>query len=371
MSSPLAGFVALLRAAGLPLGLDRVLLAEAAVAATGMGSRERLHAALRASLPTLAAELPLFDAAFALYWQAPNASLASLLPALPPLAQLRPRRAEAAALPRRLMEAITPPHAWKPAELPPLLARCGASGAEAGATREPEDGAAAAELAAARKQARQLAQQVPQPQRSRRWQTGRGGRIDLPAALRRLQAGRPLLPLPRQQRQPPPQRLLWLGDVSGSMQEASRALLLAAHAQAQRASRGLCWRFWAFCTRLHPLSALLRAEPDADRALQRLAELGINAAGGTRIGAALQQLLIEEGPRLAAGRCTLLLISDGLDHAPDDPLLVQMLAAWRRRGVRLLWLDPLQRDSLDASRLLAAGVDARLSYGAAPPAAVR
>ena len=272
---------------------------------------------------------------------------------------MKPRRPPQAGPPRSLLEAITPPHAWRPAELPPAIARRGASGRDR-ARGEALEGASAVERAAARARARQLAAQLRAPANGRRWQHGGQGRVDLAQALRRLQAGRPLLPLPRMQRRAPPQTLLWLGDVSGSMQEATRALLLWAHAQAQRG--GPAWRFWAFGTRLQALTPLLRAERDADAALRRLGELGVAAQGGTRIGAALQQLLLVLAPRLQAGRHTLLIVSDGLDHDPADPLLPQMLAAWRARGVRLLWLDPLaERDSLQASAALAAGVDARLA----------
>lgn len=363
----LLGFVQLLRAAGMPIGSDRVLLAQAAVGQVGITCRSGLRAALRASLPTQPEQLPLFDAAFDAYWQAPNASLAALLPNLPPLAQLVPRRPPQAGPPRRLLEAITPPHAWKPAELPEIPktpARMGASSAEADWTQRRFDELGRDEWPLLRRAVRQLARRLQRPQRSRRWQpSNAGARVDLQAALRQLQAGRPLLALPRQRRRPARQTCIWLGDVSGSMQDSTRALLLWAHAQAQTqtqtASPGLHWRFWAFGTRLHALSPLLRSSPDPDAALLRLAEQGLGGPGGTRIGAALQSLLKLESPRLAGGRCTLLLVSDGLEHDAQDPLLPAMLAAWRARGVRLLWLDPLEREHLQASPALAAGADAR------------
>lgn len=363
--SPLAGFVALLRGAGLAVGTERVLLAQQAVALTGLRERQRLHAALRATLVTQADDLPLFDAAFDLYWRAPDASLAALLPDLPPLAQLVPRRPPPPAPPRRLLEAITPPHAWRPAEAPPVAARLGASGADADWNARRFDALGAHEWpllrAAVRRLARQLAQQLAEANRGRRWQAAAPGqgRVDLAAALRRWQAGRPLLPLARRRLRPPPRQIVWLGDVSGSMQDSTRALLLWAHAQAQQRQAGVSWRFWAFGTRLHALTPLLRRCADPDAALLQLAEHGVGGPGGTRIGAALRELLAREGPRLQAARTTLLLVSDGLDHARADPLLAQQLQAWRRLGVRLVWLDPLEREHLAASSLLAEGVHAR------------
>ncbi len=354
------GFVQLLRAAGMPIGSDRLMLAQAALGQVGITRRAAVHAALLASLPTEPEQLPLFEAAFDAYWQAPNASLAALLPNLEPLAQLVPRRPPQAGPPRRLLEAITPPHAWRPAELPEQPTRMGASSAEGDWKKLRFDELGRDEWPLLRRAVRQLAKRLQQTPRGRRWQpSGAAGRIDLRAALRQLQSGRPLLTLPRQRRRVVPQTCIWLGDVSGSMQDSSRALLLWAHAQAQSAQPAWQWRFWAFGTRLHALTPLLRSSPDPDAALLRLAEQGIGGPGGTRIGAALQQLLRLEAPRLATGRCTLLLVSDGLEHDAQDPLLAQMLVAWRARGVRLLWLDPLQRDNLKASSALAEGVDAR------------
>lgn len=359
--SPLAGFVALLRDAGLAVGTERVLLAHQALALTGLRERRRLQAALRATLVTQADELPLFDAAFALYWQAPRHRLSDLLPALPPLAQLVPKRPPQPGPPRRLLEAITPPHAWRPTEAPPVSARLGASGAEAGWEARRFDELSAHEWPLLRTAVKRLARALQTRARGRRWQAAGQGPVDLAAALRRWQAGRAPLPLPRRRPRPPPRQVVWLGDVSGSMQESTRALLLWAHAQAQLAGHGQAgvrWRFWAFGTRLHALTPLLRRCADPDQALQQLADQGVGGSGGTRIGAALRELLAQEGPRLQAARSTLLLVSDGLDHAGADPLLAQQLAAWRRLGVRLIWLDPLAREHLSASRLLAEGVHA-------------
>lgn len=358
MRSPLTGFVALLRAAGLAIPSERLLLAEQALDAVGLLERRRLHAALRTSLCSEADTLPLFDAAFAIYWRAPDARLQDLLPALPPLAQLRPRRPPQAGPPRRLLDAITPPHAWRPAELPPAIARLGASGAD-GERGDGFEHPAATELEAARRLASSIADRLPAPPRGRRWQVAPQGVIDLRRALRQLQAGRALLRLPQRRRRPPPQQVLLLVDASGSMQESLRELLLAIHALAQREGRD--WRIWAFSgSRLLALSPLLRREREPEAALQRLAELGLAAQAGTRIGAALQQLMAREAARLQAGRCSLLLLSDGLDHDPMDPLLPQQLQAWKQRGARLVWLDPLRdRESLQASRALADGVDER------------
>jgi|GEM_PF-4440453 len=358
MRSPLAGFVALLRLAGLALSGDRVLLATQAVDAVGLLDRARLHAALRASLCTEPESLPLFDAAFAIYWRAPGARLQDLLPALPALAQLLPRRPAQAAPPRRLLDAITPPHAWRPSTQPPLPARLGSSAAD-GRPGAGFDAPAAAALQHARELARHWVERLPLAPRGRRWQPASTGAIDLRRALRELSAGRQPLCWPMRRRRPPAPQVLVLLDASGSMQETLRDWLLALHALAWR--QGRHWRIWAFSgSRLLALSPLLRQCREPESLLQRLAELGLDAQAGTRIGAALRGMLEREGPRLQGSHHRLLLLSDGLDHESDDPLLPQQLQACRRRGLRLLWLDPLaDRESLLASQALADGVDER------------
>jgi hypothetical protein len=357
--SPLTGFIALLRSAGLCPGTERVLLAHRAVALSGLHPRVVLQAALLSTLCASPDELPLFDAAFALYWRDPGARLQDLLPQLPPAALLRPRKPPAGGPPRRLLEAIAPAHAWRPAGEPQAL-QLGASAVD-DAQRHTLEDAATAELLQARALAQRIRAQLPLPPASRRWRASAQGALHLGAALRRLQAGRPLLPLPRRSLRPPAQTVLVLLDASGSMQEELRSALLAAHALAQQRGGAQSWEFWAFAgTRLQALTPLLRREPDADAALRALTDAGLQQGGGTRMADALRALRARQGGRIAAGRCTLLLLSDGLDHQPDDPALTLQLAAWKRSGVQLLWLDPLRRQHLGASAALAAGVDRRL-----------
>ena len=65
-------FVRVLRAAGLPLGTDRALLALKAIECAGTGSRAVFEAALRACLVDRPEHLPLFEQAFVAYWRDPD-----------------------------------------------------------------------------------------------------------------------------------------------------------------------------------------------------------------------------------------------------------------------------------------------------------
>src|SRR2546422_9278367 len=104
------------------------------------------------------------------------------------------------------------------------------------------------------------------PRRTRRRQAARAGTPDLRRTLRRSfrTGGEPLEQAWRTRRMRP-RRLVLLLDVSGSMAEYSRALVLFAHAALRADAR---WEAYCFGTRLtHVTRALARA--DTDEALRR------------------------------------------------------------------------------------------------------
>src|SRR5262245_28644291 len=65
-------FARLLRAAGLPVGPDRVVLATRAVLAAGIESPHVLYWSLHASLVSRPAHRHIFDQAFYLFWRDPG-----------------------------------------------------------------------------------------------------------------------------------------------------------------------------------------------------------------------------------------------------------------------------------------------------------
>src|SRR4029453_19685155 len=82
-------------------------------------------------------------------------------------------------------------------------------------------------------------------------------------------------------------RLVLVLDVSGSMADSSRALLVFAHA-ALRADRR--WEAFCFGTRLTRVTRALDVSRP-DEALDRAAEEVVDWNGGTRIGECLKELL--------------------------------------------------------------------------------
>jgi uncharacterized protein with von Willebrand factor type A (vWA) domain len=201
----------------------------------------------------------------------------------------------------------------------------------------------------------QLRLAVP-TRRTRRLTPARSGAPDLRRTLRRSfrTGGEPLERRFRARRRRR-RRLVLVLDVSGSMADYSRALLVFAHA-ALRADR----RFEAFCfgTRLTRVTRAL-AVSRPDEALERAAAEVVDWNGGTRIGECLKQLLDQYGHRGLVRGAVVVLCSDGLEIG-DPELLAEQMARLSRLAYRVIWLNPLKGDA--AYEPLARGMQAALPY---------
>jgi uncharacterized protein with von Willebrand factor type A (vWA) domain len=338
------GFARLLRAAGMPVGVDRGLFAVQALEAVGIERREDVRAALSAVLLSRREQQPLFDAAFDAYWRGPDLAARmqdALAPdaagagrAADPARPQRPARLEAALRSRR------PAPGREPAPEATLTESAGARMAWSDRERLQHrdfDGMTADEFRAACR----LVEQAPlpvDPVRTRRWRSARSGPIDLRATL--LRAARdPLMGRvarrARRERLPP---LVVLCDVSGSMERYARILLHYAHALARRQPR---IAVFAFGTQLTDITRSLRHR-DPDQAVEAATRAVADWNGGTRIGASLAAFNRSWARRVLSGNATVLLMTDGLDRG-DDPMLGREAARLSRFAHRLVWLNPLLR----------------------------
>lgn len=149
--------------------------------------------------------------------------------------------------------------------------------------------------------------------------------------------------------------LVFLCDVSGSMEPYARALLRYAHASALARPNV---RAFAFATRLTDLSAMLR-ERDADQALDRAAALLRDFGGGTRMGAALHEFNDRYAQPGATRGATVVILSDGWER--EDPALVgSEMGRLRRLARRIVWVNPQKKHP--AYEPLARGMAAALPY---------
>ncbi|GAB5468064.1 MAG: VWA domain-containing protein [Rhodospirillales bacterium] len=197
---------------------------------------------------------------------------------------------------------------------------------------QPED------IAAAEALARRLGAALRDRRSRRRRAAKKGERIHFRRVIRRsLSSGGEPLHLPRMQRPERPLKIVALCDVSGSMTLYARTFLafLAGLLRADPAGDA-----YLFHTRLVRITEALR-DKDALRALGRLSLLAEGFGGGSKIGAALDHFARSYARRFVDGRSVVLIFSDGYDSGPPE-LLGAALAALKKRGCRIVWLNPLK-----------------------------
>ncbi len=180
--------------------------------------------------------------------------------------------------------------------------------------------------------------------RTRRLKASSGGRrLDLRRTLRRnLAHGGELIDLVGRDRRRRRRPLVLLCDISGSMEPYSRLLLhfIYAVSHPRSADPGISRvEAFAFGTRLTRLTREL-AERDVDRALQAAAHRIADWGGGTRTGDALREFNFTWSRRLLGQGAAVLIISDGWDRGDID-LLGKEMERLHRSCHRLIWLNPL------------------------------
>lgn len=345
-------FARLLRASGLAVGPDKILLATEAVIAAGIRDQRTLYWTLHAVFVNRRSERDIFNQAFVMFWRDPgfiNQMLSLMVPGL---------RAEQApddkALSRRLSETLFK-HADRPAAQVDDQLEIDAEGTFS--TRElmqskDFEQMSAPELFLARAAIRRMTLPFEEI-RTRRFVAARGGeRIDLRRILRASASkGADYLQLQhktRVLRRPP---LVVLCDISGSMDAYARILLHFLHALTNDRDRVFSFLFGTHLT--HVTRSLKSRDPDV--AIAKVGGDVTDWSGGTRIGASVEEFNRRWARRVLGQNATVLLITDGLDRDGGQglELAVRRLKASCRR---LIWLNPLMR--YDRYQPLAAGAKA-------------
>ena len=331
-------FARLLRRAGLPVGPADMLAAVTALDHTGLGSRDDVRTALRATMIHRHDQADVFDGAFDLFWRDPAANqfdaAMALLAGTAPLQDGPP-----AAGGRRVAEAFNERKERREAEQAPERdAALTVSDAERLQTMDFE-AMSAAEIGAAREEIRRLRLPLDLRRTRRTRPATHGTRIDMAATLRRgLRAGGELAGFAYSQPviRPPP--LVVLCDISGSMARYAQILLHFLHAVANDRDRvGV----FLFGTRLTNVTRVLRHK-DPEAAFQAVAALVPDWSGGTRIGDTIAQFNREWSKRVLGQGAVVLLVTDGLDRAGADGL-PEAMERLHKSCRRLIWLNPLLR----------------------------
>lgn len=134
-------------------------------------------------------------------------------------------------------------------------------------------------------------------------------------------------------------RLLILVDVSGSMKQYSPDYLRFAHAAVASCARV---EVFTFGTRLTRVTSTLRIR-EVDSALAALAQVVLDADGGTLIGESLQEFLGNARLVTMARGAQVLILSDGLERG-DCTSMVSSVRRLSQLAHRLSWWSPLACD---------------------------
>mgnify|MGYP001610110701 CR=1 FL=1 len=334
-------FARVLRAAGLPIGPDRVLDALRALQVAGIEQREDFYWTLAAVLLSKREQQELFDQAFHIFWRDPR-MLERILGLRLPRIDDRAADGEQQRASKRLAETLQPQReqAGEPEQPREIDIDASFSFSPSELLQHADfEAMSGAELAQAKKLIARLRLPIPQVQTRRFRADPRGTRIDLPATLRAsLKGGGQVIALKRRSRinRHPP--LVVLCDISGSMSRYSRMFLHFLHAITNDRDRV---HTLVFGTRLTNITRHLRNR-DVDVAMNRVATAIQDWAGGTRIGVCLEEFNRKWSRRLLGQNAVVLLISDGLDRDIGEGLGAEM-ERLHKSCRKLVWLNPLLR----------------------------
>lgn len=332
-------FARVLRAAGLPIGTASVLDALRALTVIDITRRDDFRACLRAVLVHRHEHEGLFDEAFRLFFRDPfgaDQAMAALLPHAPP-------DERAPTVTPRVAEALNPHAAARarehPQELVEIEATLDFSDREALRTKDFE-AMTAEEIRRARDAVAKMRFFV-EPVPTRRTRPAPRGAVDLRATLRAaLRGGGRDIPLRFRRRREEPPPVCVLCDISGSMGRYTEMLLRFLHVLVNQRERVFAF---VFGTRLTNVTRALRHR-DIDVALKKCGvEVG-DWAGGTRIGAALDEFNKRWSRRVLGQGAVVLLITDGLDREGAEGI-AGAAERLHKSCRRLVWLNPLLRYS--------------------------
>ncbi|MBI5090634.1 MAG: VWA domain-containing protein [Actinobacteria bacterium] len=150
-------------------------------------------------------------------------------------------------------------------------------------------------------------------------------------------------------------RLVLLLDVSGSMEPYARGMLRFVHAAVAGRQRV---EAFAMGTRLTRITRELSSR-DPDKALREASARVLDWSGGTRLGECLTRFNDEWGVRGMARGAIVVVLSDGWDRG-DPAVLAEQMARLDRIAFRTVWVNPLKVTPGYAP--LARGMAAALPY---------
>ena len=337
------GFARVLRRLDIATPLDSVLTFINALSLVGIDNRESVYWAGRATLVRRPEDISTFDKAFAVFWEHRESV------ALPDDEQLH----ITLALDSDEEEGSADGNA-EASDEPTITLRF--SGVE---TLRDKDFASYTNDEM--QQAQQFMQSLrvagpPRPSLRMKPSRARGKRPDMRATVRASLAASGE-PMRRRwvEKGDKPRRIVFLLDISGSMEPYARALVRFVHAGVAGRQRV---EAFTLGTRLTRITRELSSK-DPDRALRAAGENVRDWSGGTRLGETLRIFNHEWGVRGMARGAIVVVLSDGWDRG-DPIVLAEQMERLHRVAFRIVWVNPLKVTPGYAP--LARGMAAALPY---------
>ena len=213
------------------------------------------------------------------------------------------------------------------------------------------------EMMAVRRLGEDIKRAAPR-RRSRRLRPdrGNGDRLDIRRTVRNcLETDGEALRLAYTTHRTRPRRMLFLVDVSGSMDRYSRVLLGSLKAIVSSNTKA---EAFVFATKLTRLTRSLEGR-DLEKALEKARGEVADWSGGTRIGSALEEFNHSFGRRGFARGAIVMVVSDGWDRG-DPAVLAAELRRIQLQAWRLVWINP--RPMLVDQQPLAIGMRAAMPF---------
>ncbi len=351
-------FARVLRAAGIPVGPDRVIDTLRALETSGLRNRRDFYWTLACLFLDRREQFELFDQAFHVFWRNPRL-LERALSLMTPRIEGRGEDQHQKQLSARLQEPLAPRKRPGLDEREQPQPETELDAALTHSDRERLQKAdfetmTGAELAQAKQLIARLRLPIPEIRTRRNRPDPHGARVDLRDSLRAsVRQGSDSIPLRRRSprfRHPP---MVILCDISGSMSRYSRMFLHFLHAITNDRDRV---HTFLFGTRLTNITRHLRHR-DVDVALDAATRAVADWSGGTRIGASIAEFNLRWSRRVLGQNAVVLLISDGLDRDAGRDL-ADAMERLRKSCRQLIWLNPLLR--YDAFKPIATGVQLML-----------
>lgn len=181
---------------------------------------------------------------------------------------------------------------------------------------------------------------IDKPVKTRRWKKNpTGNRIDVKETVKKsIKTSGEIIRWNTTSKKTSKPTIIMLCDISGSMKTYSTILLHFLHAVVQKNASVSAFLFG---TNLTNVSRQLRHN-DINLALEKISLLSLDWGSGTRIGFAISEFNVKWSRRITTHNSTIILVSDGLDSDAGQDLKKPM-ERLRRSCKKIIWLNPLLR----------------------------